>query len=100
MTVCYTYCFGAVVWTAALLVTAACVCVLFPFILDVKFVECTSRGQTRGRSHRISHPHLPFAVVVVVVVVFTLKTVPISTQYVLTSVLVQLTRTPSSVITG
>ena len=37
--------------------------------------------------------------VVVVVVVFTLKAVPISTQYFLTSVLVQLTRTPS-VITG
>ena len=34
-----------------------------------------------------------------VVVVFTLKTVPISTQYFLTSVLVQLTRTPS-VVTG
>ena len=29
------------------------------------------------------------------VVVFTLKTVPISAQYLLTSVLVQLTRTPS-----
>ena len=38
-------------------------------------------------------------VVVVVVVVFTLKAVPISTQYFLTSVLVQLTRTPS-VVTG
>ena len=36
---------------------------------------------------------------VVVVVVFTLKTVLISTQYFLTSVLVQLTRTPS-VVTG
>ena len=36
---------------------------------------------------------------VAVVVVFTLKAVPISTQYFLTSVLVQLTRTPS-VITG
>ena len=36
---------------------------------------------------------------VVVVVVFTLKAVPISTQYFLTSVLVQLTRTPS-VVTG
>ena len=34
-----------------------------------------------------------------VVVVFTLKAVPISTQYFLTSVLVQLTRT-SSVVTG
>ena len=38
-------------------------------------------------------------VVVVVVVVLTLKAVPISTQYFLTSVLVQLTRTPS-VVTG
>ena len=34
-----------------------------------------------------------------VVVVFTLKAVPVSTQYFLTSVLVQLTRTPS-VVTG
>ena len=34
-----------------------CVCVFFPpFILDVKFVGCTSRGHTGGRSHRISHP--------------------------------------------
>ena len=38
----------------------------------------------------------PF-LVVVVVVVFTLKAVPVSTQYFLTSVLVQLTRTPSAV---
>ena len=37
--------------------------------------------------------------VFVVVVVFTLKAVPVSTQYFLTSVLVQLTRTPS-VVTG
>ena len=33
--------------------------------------------------------------VVLVVVVFTLKAVPVATQYFLTSVLVQLTRTPS-----
>ena len=33
-----------------------CVCVLFPFILDVKFVGRTSRGHTGGRSHMISHP--------------------------------------------
>ena len=33
-----------------------CVCVFFPFILDIKFVGRTSRGHTRGRSHRISHP--------------------------------------------
>ena len=43
---------------------------------------------TSGSGHRV-----------VVVVVFTLKAVPISTQYFLTSVLVQLTRTPS-VVTG
>ena len=42
-----------------------------------------------------------YSVVIVVVVVdaFTLKAVPISAQYLLTSVLVQLTRTPS-VVTG
>ena len=33
-----------------------CVCVFFPFILDIKFVGHTSRGHTGGRSHRISHP--------------------------------------------
>ena len=32
-----------------------CVC-FFPFILDVKFVGRTSRGNTGGRSHRISRP--------------------------------------------
>ena len=42
-------------------------------------------------------PSLPL--LVVVVVVFTLKAVPVSTQYFLTSVLVHLTRTPS-VVTG
>ena len=31
-------------------------CVVFPFILDIKFVGRTSRGHTGGRSHRISHP--------------------------------------------
>ena len=40
-----------------LFVWRVCVlCVFFPFILDIKFVECTSRGHTGGRSHRISHP--------------------------------------------
>ena len=29
-----------------------CVCVFFPFILDIKFVGRTSRGHTGGRSHR------------------------------------------------
>ena len=33
-----------------------CVCVFFPFILDIKFVGHASRGHTGGRSHRISHP--------------------------------------------
>ena len=37
-------------------VMCVCVCVFFPFILDIKFVGRTSRGHTRGRSHRISHP--------------------------------------------
>ena len=36
--------------------TAVCVCVFFPFILDIKFVGRTSRGHTGGRSHRIYHP--------------------------------------------
>ena len=42
---------------------------------------------------------LKLVYLVVVVVVFTLKAVPIFTRYFLTSVLVQLTRTPS-VVTG
>ena len=33
-----------------------CVCVFFPFILDIKFVGRTSRGHIGGRSHGISHP--------------------------------------------
>ena len=33
-----------------------CVCVFFPFILDIKFVGRTSQGHTGGRSHRIFHP--------------------------------------------
>ena len=33
-----------------------CVCVLFSFILDIKFVGRTSRGHTGRRSHRIYHP--------------------------------------------
>ena len=33
-----------------------CVCLFFPFILDIKFVERTSRGHTGGRSDRVSHP--------------------------------------------
>ena len=42
---------------------------------------------------------LPSLPLLIVVVVFTLKAVPVSTQYFLTSVLVHLTRTPS-VVTG
>ena len=33
-----------------------CVCVFFPFFLDIEFVGRISRGHTGGRSHRISHP--------------------------------------------
>ena len=33
-----------------------CLCVFFPFILNIKFVGRTSRGHTEERSHRISHP--------------------------------------------
>ena len=36
--------------------TRVCVCVFFPFILDIKFVGRTSRGHTGGGSNRISHP--------------------------------------------
>ena len=60
-----------------------------------RFPDADNIGSTvkcRGETHRYT--------VVVVVVVFTLKAVPLSTQYFLTSVLVQLTRTPSSVVTG
>ena len=39
-----------------LLPVCVCVCVFFPFILDIKFVGRTSRGHTGGRSHRIFHP--------------------------------------------
>ena len=33
-----------------------CLCVFFPFILDIKFDGRTSRGHTGRRSYRISHP--------------------------------------------
>ena len=33
-----------------------CACVVFPFILDMKFVGCTSRVHTGGRSHRTFYP--------------------------------------------
>ena len=39
-----------------ILFRVVCVCVFFPFILDIKFVGRTSRGHTGGRSHRIFHP--------------------------------------------
>ena len=39
-----------------MLYVVCCVCVFFPFILDIKFVGRTSRGHTGERSHRISHP--------------------------------------------
>ena len=42
--------------------TYVCVCVFFPFILDIKFVGRTSRGHTGRRSHRIFLIHLLSAV--------------------------------------
>ena len=33
-----------------------CVCIFFPFILDVRLVGRTNRGHTGGRSRRIYHP--------------------------------------------
>ena len=54
---------------------------------------------TLAYSSRTKVPAFCSTGIVVVVVVFTLKAVPVSTQYFLTSVLVQLTRTPS-VVTG
>ena len=39
-----------------ILFRVVCVCVFFPFILDIKFVGLTSRGHTGGRSHGIFHP--------------------------------------------
>ena len=42
--------------TAAWRMSWVCVCVFFPFILDIKFVGRTSRGHTGGRSHRIFNP--------------------------------------------
>ena len=64
-------------------------------------VELTSQRvrELRGTSELPGRPALTNYILVVVVVVFTLKAVPVSTQYFLTSVLVQLTRTPS-VVTG
>ena len=38
-----------------------CVCVFFPFILDINFVGRTSRSHTGGRAHSI-FIHLPSAV--------------------------------------
>ena len=38
------------------IIESRCVCVFFPFILDIKFVGRTSRGHTGGRPHRIYHP--------------------------------------------
>ena len=42
--------------TAGIRSNRKCVCVFFPFILDIKFVGRTSRGHTGGRSHRIFNP--------------------------------------------
>ena len=57
---------------------------------------CSNRTGNNGMAADLLDIH---SKIHVVVVVFTLKAVPISTQYFLSSVLVQLTRTPS-VVTG
>ena len=43
-------------FTTSIALECVCVCVFFPFILDIKFVGRTSRGHTGGRSDRIFHP--------------------------------------------
>ena len=50
------YACGVCMKTRERVSVCVCVCVFFQFILDIKFVGCTSRGHTGGRSHRISHP--------------------------------------------
>ena len=35
--------------------TAGCVCVFFPFILDIKFVGRISRGHTQEEGHTLLH---------------------------------------------
>ena len=65
----------------------------------VPYLPGRHRWLRTGQSNSALLRYCMMYVVVVVVVVFTLKAVPISTQYFLTSVLVQLTRTPS-VVTG
>ena len=47
---------GLWLMSSSFLQMCVCVCVFFPFILDIKFVGRTSRGHTGGRTHRISHP--------------------------------------------
>ena len=44
------------------IVSSTCVCVFFPFILDVKFVGCTSRGHTGEEGYTRFLIHLPSAV--------------------------------------
>ena len=68
-------------------------------IRNIRFA-CFDFENDEGREPTLTNVVvLKLHLVVVVVVVFTLKAVPVSTQYFLTSVLVQLPRTPS-VVTG
>ena len=50
---CYTLLYSIIPYYT-LRFSIVCVCVFFPFILDIN--GRTSRGHTGGRSHRISHP--------------------------------------------
>ena len=74
----------------------------------VQFINCFLAYDTRSElgmyilkitTCRLCNSFRAIVKTSIVVVVFTLKAVPVSTQYFLTSVLVQLTRTPS-VVTG
>ena len=47
---------GVVPRTRRVINWVVCVCVFFPFVLDVKIVGCTSRGHKGERSQRIYHP--------------------------------------------
>ena len=49
-------CFNIISHILQLQLNVVCVCVFFPFILEIKFVGRTSRGHTGGGSHRIFHP--------------------------------------------
>ena len=48
------------VFVFAVFLVSLCVCVFFPFILDIKFVGRTSRGQQQQQQHRRKVTHTAF----------------------------------------